>query len=120
MTIPLKRGRLFTASDDERAPKVLIIDERLAQRFWKDGDPVGRRMWKPEAPEELTRGPGPKSHFFTVVGVVGNVRTTGLDREGAGRRLLLPVRAERRPRHDAGGAHRRRARVASSARSGSR
>ncbi len=78
MTIPLKRGRLFTASDDERAPKVLIIDERLAQRFWKNGDPVGRRMWKPEDASELTQGPGPKSHFYTVVGVVGNVRTTGL------------------------------------------
>ena len=78
MTIPLKRGRLFTASDDERAPKVLIIDERLAERFWKNGDPVGRRMWKPEDAGELTQGPGPKSHFYTVVGVVGNVRTTGL------------------------------------------
>ena len=78
MTIPLKRGRLFTASDDERAPKVLIIDERLAGRFWKNGDPVGRRMWKPESAEELTRGPGPKSHYYTVVGVLGNVRTTGL------------------------------------------
>jgi predicted permease len=78
MTIPLKRGRLFTASDDERAAKVLIIDERLAQRFWKNGDPVGRRMWKPESAEEFTRGPGPKSRFYTVVGVVGNVRTTGL------------------------------------------
>lgn len=79
MSIPLKRGRLFTASDDERAPKVLIIDERLAQRFWKNQDPVGRRMWKPETPDDLAQGrPGPKSHFFTVVGVVGNVRTTGL------------------------------------------
>ena len=78
MTIPLKGGRLFTASDDEPAPKVLIIDERLAQRFWKNSDPVGRRMWKPEAAEEFTRGPGPKSRFYTVVGVVGNVRTTGL------------------------------------------
>jgi predicted permease len=78
MSIPLKRGRLFTASDDERAPKVLIIDERLAQRFWKDADPVGRRMWKPDSPEEFKTGPGPKSRFYTVVGVVGNVRTTGL------------------------------------------
>jgi predicted permease len=78
MAIPLKRGRLFTASDDERAAKVLVIDERLAQRFWKGADPVGRRMWKPEDPGELSKGPGPKSHFFTVVGVVGNIRTTGL------------------------------------------
>jgi ABC-type antimicrobial peptide transport system permease subunit len=36
-------------------------------------------MWKPETPDDLAQGrPGPKSHFFTVVGVVGNVRTTGL------------------------------------------
>jgi predicted permease len=78
MSIPLKKGRLFTASDDERAPKVLIIDERLANRFWKGGDPIGRRMWKPNAPDELIKGPGPKSIYYTVVGVVGNVRTTGL------------------------------------------
>ena len=78
MTIPLKRGRLFTASDNERAPSVLIVDERLAKRFWKDQDPLGRRMWKPDSPEELTRGPGPKTRYYTVVGVVGNVRTTGL------------------------------------------
>jgi predicted permease len=82
MSIPLRRGRLFTAADDERAPKVLIIDERLAQRFWKGADPVGRRMWKPENPEEFTKGPGPKSHFLTVVGVVGSVRTTGLTELG--------------------------------------
>jgi predicted permease len=79
MKIPLQRGRLFTASDDERAPKVLIVDERLAARFWKNQDPVGRRMWKPDTPDELAQGrPGPKSTLYTVVGVVGNVRTTGL------------------------------------------
>ena len=78
MSIPLKRGRFFTASDDERAPKVILIDERLARRFWKDGDPVGHRMWKPNSAEELAGGPGPKSRYYTVVGVVGSVRTTGL------------------------------------------
>jgi len=78
MKIPLRRGRFFTRSDDERAPKVVIVDERLAKRFWKDSDPIGRRLWKPDSPEELTRGAGPKSQFFTVVGVVGNVRTQSL------------------------------------------
>jgi predicted permease len=78
MSIPLKRGRFLTASDDARAPRVLIIDERLAQRFWKGADPVGRRMWKPDNPDEVTRGPGPKTSYYTVVGVVGNIRTTGL------------------------------------------
>lgn len=78
MGVPLKRGRFFRAADDERAPAVVIIDERLAKRFWKDQDPIGRRMWKPDSAEEFTTGPGPKSRFWTVVGVVGNVRTTAL------------------------------------------
>ena len=78
MGIPLTRGRYFKASDDERAPTVVIIDERLAHRFWKDQDPVGRRMWKPESANELKDGPGPKTHWYTVVGVVGNIRLTGL------------------------------------------
>ena len=58
--------------------KVVIVDERLAKRFWKDADPIGRRLWKPDSPEEFTHGAGPKSQFFTVVGVVGNVRTASL------------------------------------------
>jgi predicted permease len=78
MNIPLKRGRLFTASDDERAPKVTIIDERLAARFFGQKDPIGRRLWQPDKAEELTRGPGPASRFYTIVGVVGNIRTRGL------------------------------------------
>ena len=78
MSIPLERGRAFRASDDEKAAPVIIVDERLAQRFWKDQDPVGRRMWRPDSPDELAQGPGPKSHFYTIVGVVGNVRVTGL------------------------------------------
>src|SRR5258708_26466295 len=98
MSIPLKRGRLFTASDDERAPKVLIIDERLAQRFWKGADPVGRRMWKPENPEELIKGPGPKSRVFTVIGVIGSVRTTGLTEKEPVGAYYFPFAQEAGPR----------------------
>jgi predicted permease len=78
MSVPLERGRFFASSDDERAPRVVIVDERLARRFWKDQDPIGRRMWKPDSADELNSGPGPKSQFYTVVGVVGSVRMTGL------------------------------------------
>jgi predicted permease len=78
MNIPLVRGRVFRPSDDEKAPGVVIIDERLAKRFWQGQDPIGRRMWKPESAGELKDGPGPKTHWFTVVGVVGNIRLTGL------------------------------------------
>jgi predicted permease len=78
MRIPLQRGRFFSSSDDARAPGVVIIDERLARRFFASTDPVGRRLWQPQAPEELVRGPGPKARFYTIVGVVGSVRTRAL------------------------------------------
>jgi predicted permease len=78
MGIPIRRGRYFTDSDTDRAPAVVIVDERLAKRFWKDQDPIGRRMWKPDSPQELSGGPGSKTAFYTVVGVVGNTRVTGL------------------------------------------
>jgi predicted permease len=78
MNVPLIRGRFFTASDDDPAPKVIIVDDRLAKRFWGSADPIGRRLWQPDAASELKDGPGPKSKFFTVVGVVGSVTTTGI------------------------------------------
>jgi predicted permease len=85
MSIPVVRGRLFNDSDTERAPRVIIVDERLAKRFWGDKDPIGRRLWQPDSAQELKRGPGPKTRYYTVVGVVGNVRVTGLtEREPVG------------------------------------
>jgi len=78
MRSPLIRGRLFTASDDARAPPLVIIDERLAQRFFGTRDPVCRRLWKPDDPQELTRGPGQNTRFYTIVGVVGSVRARAL------------------------------------------
>ena len=85
MRIPLKRGRLFGSSDDARAPRVVIIDERLAVRFFGSKDPIGRRLWQPDNAEELTRGPGATARFYTIVGVVGSVRTRALtEREPVG------------------------------------
>lgn len=78
MNVPLVKGRFFAASDDEHAPAVVIVDERLAARFWGSSDPIGRRLWNPDSAKELKNGPGPKSHFYSVVGVVGGVRMTGL------------------------------------------
>ena len=78
MRVPLKRGRYFRDSDDAAAPKVAIVDERLAARFFGDRDPIGRRLWRPDNAQELTKGPGPKATFYTIVGVVGGVRSRGL------------------------------------------
>ena len=51
-------------------PRVVIIDERFAQRFWPNGDAVGKHLWfDPKKP-------------ITVVGVVGAVKQYGLGTEG--------------------------------------
>jgi len=44
MRIPLKRGRLFDGRDTKGTPRVAIVDERLARKFWPGRDPIGRRM----------------------------------------------------------------------------
>jgi predicted permease len=70
--VSLKSGRFFTEGDTSAAPPVVIIDERLARKFWPHADPIGRRMYMP-SPEEVDK-PGPKTKWFQVVGVVGVVK----------------------------------------------
>jgi len=76
MRTRLLRGRLFNAGDTAQAPRCIIVDARLAQKFWPNLDPVGRRLYRPEDAQHLT--PGPKTQFITVVGVVDNVKLMGL------------------------------------------
>ncbi|HET7218590.1 MAG TPA: ABC transporter permease [Vicinamibacterales bacterium] len=65
MQIPLKRGRTFEAR--EAAPAI-VVSEATARRFWKDQDPIGRRV---------RFSSGDQAPWFTVVGVVGEVRMRG-------------------------------------------
>jgi predicted permease len=70
MEIPLRRGRFFTEDDTADKPQVVIIDEKFAQRFWPDGDPIGKHLWfEPKKP-------------ITIVGVVGVVKQYGLETDG--------------------------------------
>ena len=86
MSIPLVEGRLFSEGDTPESPKVIIVDEKLARRFWGRSSPIGRRLFKPDSPQDLTT-PGPKARWFTVVGVVREIRMAGFvaadDRVGA-------------------------------------
>ena len=77
LRVPLKSGRYFTESDTESAPPVVIVDEALARKFWPGQDPVGRRMFKPENAEDLTK-PAANQQWITVVGVVGETKMAGL------------------------------------------
>jgi predicted permease len=71
MKIPLVQGRMFTDADvPSSAQRVVIIDEKFAQRFWPAGDAVGKHVWN-DPKEKLT-----------IVGVVGTVKQYGLDVDG--------------------------------------
>ncbi len=61
--IPLQRGRAFTSADRDTANNAAIISERMVKEYWGDRDPIGMR---------ITSDSG--RSWFTVVGVVGNVR----------------------------------------------
>ena len=78
LKVPLKSGRFFTDSDTSDAPRVVIVDEQLAKLFWPNQDPVGRRMYLPDSPEDVAK-PGPKVTWLRVVGVVGTVKLRGLE-----------------------------------------
>ncbi|MEW6319745.1 MAG: ABC transporter permease [Acidobacteriota bacterium] len=75
MGIPVIRGRGFDPTDGPDAPPVVVINQTMARRLFPGEDPVGRRV---------RTGPDPeRSPWMTVVGVIGDVRHTGLEDEPA-------------------------------------
>jgi predicted permease len=72
MGVRLMDGRFFQDGDAAGAPPVVIVDERLAARFWPGRSPLGRRLYRPEDINNLL-AVTEKTVFFTVVGVVRNV-----------------------------------------------
>jgi len=69
MGIPLLAGRGFTERDTKGSPRVLIISQTLAHRFFADENPIGKKLiiqWDDSIPDE-------------IVGVVGDILHDGLD-----------------------------------------
>ena len=73
MGIPLLRGRYFTDADSKDSLAVAIIDQTLAEQYWPDQDPIGKRI------AAFFDGPRGQLHWRQVVGVVGHVKQYGLD-----------------------------------------
>jgi predicted permease len=74
--IPVKKGRAFNERDDGLAQPVVIINEAMANQYWKDQDPLNQR---------ITIGKGVMREFASeqervIVGVVGDTRDGGLNR----------------------------------------
>ena len=68
LEIPIVRGRAFRESDDERAPRVAIINETMARRFWPNQDPIGKRF-RTGSQETLDQAP-----LAEVVGVAHDAK----------------------------------------------
>jgi len=82
MGVRLASGRFFQEGDGrDEGSKAVMVDETLARRFWPDRDPLGRRMYFPTSLDNLTAITD-KTVFFTVVGVVRDVRLHDLTEGG--------------------------------------
>jgi predicted permease len=68
MGIPLQRGRFLTSADDEHSPFVTVIDERFAQLYFGNQDPIGKHV-----NFDILNATA------EIVGVVGHVKQWGLD-----------------------------------------
>jgi putative ABC transport system permease protein len=69
LSIPLRRGRYFSAADSRETPQVAIINETMARHFFPNEDPIGKRI---NTSDE--RQPS----WWQIVGVAGDVKYNGL------------------------------------------
>jgi putative ABC transport system permease protein len=77
MGTTLLKGKLFTDSDRPDSPVVAVIDESTARRYWPNEDPVGAHI---KGGDERGR----KDEWVTIIGVVRDMRRSGIEREPTG------------------------------------
>jgi putative ABC transport system permease protein len=70
MGIRLVRGRVFTAQDDAKAPRVALINETMARQHFPNEDPIGKRI-------NITNGP---DTWREIIGIVGDIKQYGVDK----------------------------------------
>jgi putative ABC transport system permease protein len=78
LRVPLRGGREFTVADNAQAPKVVVVNESFARRFWLNQNPVGKRV-------VVGRWPAPAE----VVGVAADIKNKGLEQDSQAQ-LYLP------------------------------
>jgi putative ABC transport system permease protein len=81
MHIPLRRGRDFSSTDAPDRPATAIISESMAKRFWPNEDAIGKHL-------TMTFNPG---KVREVIGIVGDVKLTGLDTASSESTIYLPM-----------------------------
>jgi len=86
---PLRKGRVFTEHDNLTGQRVAVINEGLQREYWKDSDPIGQhiqmgfgRALQLASPDSRAPNRQAPPGNITIVGVVGDIRTDGIDAEG--------------------------------------
>jgi predicted permease len=72
MGLSLQKGRFLAASDDEHAPRVVVVDDVFAKKFFGNADPIGRRIHIENFDDPAT-----------IIGVVAHVNQWGLDTDAS-------------------------------------
>jgi predicted permease len=86
LRIPVVRGRGILPSDDAQAPRVVVINETFAARYFPDQDPIGQRLNFNDPANPV---------WWDIVGVAGDVKHFGL--RGGGERVALYTAYQRAP-----------------------
>ena len=73
----LLKGRLIAETDNDKAPRIAVVDEKFARRFWPNGEAVGKRIAVGGGPNNIEWG--------EIVGVIGHIRHYGTNKEGQDR-----------------------------------
>ena len=82
---PLVRGRALSEADDTKGQRVALVNETLARKYWTESDAVGQHILLGGV-----RPQSPNTQWITIVGVVGDIKSDGLDAAPAPR-IYLPV-----------------------------
>jgi predicted permease len=75
MRVPLLQGRHLSVDDRADTPRVVVINQEAARRYWPGQEALGQHLY---GPGPLVPGQAPKLDVaYTVVGIVGNIRHQG-------------------------------------------
>jgi predicted permease len=90
MGFSLREGRFLTGADSRRGERVCVVDQDFARYYWPNGSALGHRLIQGASA-------GSDAEAFTVVGVVGNIKQSGLTDDAAHGAVYYPYiyRADR-------------------------
>jgi predicted permease len=73
MQIPLMKGRLFSNQDRPDTPRVVVVDDHMAQTLWPNEEAIGKRLRRGGMDADAD------APWLTVVGIVGRIKQYALD-----------------------------------------